>query len=193
MEYFIECGRRRKGERSNCKLCGTEFFRRINAYKGRDKKEYCTRECASTDNRNRVTVFCANCNKQIERTPDKMKRARHGLYFCTRECKDFAQSLRGNCLEIRPPHYGNGYRCYRNIAKDKIIQGCVGCAKKTQFLLVVHHIDGNRDNNSLDNLECVCHNCHAVRHMKFLDGEWKFGTCWLTPRDKIDEIMNLIK
>ncbi len=32
-------------------------------------------------------------------------------------------------------------------------------------ILVVHHKDKNRENNTIENLEVLCPNCHAIRHI----------------------------
>lgn len=62
--------------------------------------------------------------------------------------------------------------------------GC-SCGITTPWLLVVHHKDGNNKNNQDDNLEVLCHNCHASRHLEKIDGSWKFNSNCLTPRDEI--------
>jgi len=62
---------------------------------------------------------------------------------------------------------------------------CEGCGEDERFLLIVHHIDGNRNNNSENNLEIVCSNCHMKRHLKKVNGKWMFNTKYLTPREKL--------
>lgn len=62
--------------------------------------------------------------------------------------KNFTSSMRKRVIEIR----GN---C------------CESCGVSTQWedgriALQVHHIDGNRKNNQLDNLMVLCPNCHAL-------------------------------
>ena len=96
--YFIESGRKRKGEKIECKLCRNDFIRRITPYPNQEKKIYCTRRCAGIASRDRVTVKCEVCSKKIERAKSKIKNSRHGIFFCGRKCKDFAQSIKGNCF-----------------------------------------------------------------------------------------------
>ncbi len=186
MEIFIECGRKRKGERAACKRCDTEFLRRINGVKGK-KKIFCTKECADKESRRRQKIKCNNCGKEIERTLSKIRSSKHGISFCGRECKEFAQSLDGGCKEIQPAHYGQGTgeHSYRERCKKKFKKGCVGCKEKKRYKLTVHHIDGDRTNNAQKNLEVVCWNCHAVRHLRLIDGEWRFSYRSLTPRNMI--------
>lgn len=33
----------------------------------------------------------------------------------------------------------------------------------TRTVMTVDHIDGNHDNNSMENLQCLCANCHAIK------------------------------
>lgn len=188
--YFVENGRKRKGERAKCELCDTEFVRRIKPYPGRLKKRYCTRECAAEAKQKRLTVKCYVCDAEVKRRESAVKRSRHGIFFCGRKCKDFAQSLEGNCKTIQPDHYGTGTgeHSYRERCKKKFLKGCVGCDENKRYQLLVHHIDGNRKNNVMFNLEVVCCNCHAVRHLKKVNGKWFFCTSALTPRNMIKEL-----
>ena len=39
---------------------------------------------------------------------------------------------------------------------------CCCCMRRGS---VIHHIDGNRDNNDLDNLVFLCHDCHHEAHV----------------------------
>ena len=41
---------------------------------------------------------------------------------------------------------------------------CERCGYAVYQILQVHHIDRNRNDNSLDNLELLCPNCHAKEH-----------------------------
>lgn len=125
-----------------------------------------------------VTVECALCKKAIERSASKLKRSKHAVYFCNRMCKDRGQRI-GGIQAIQPPHYGTSLCDYRS----KIdMTRCAGCNESRQFLLVAHHADGNRRNNDPSNIECVCQNCHAIRHLHLVEGVWKFNTRFITPQ-----------
>lgn len=187
---FIENGYRRRGERANCKVCNKEFTRRINPQGGK-KKECCSVKCRGVSERDRIQTSCYNCKRIFFRHPSDFK-SKHGFQFCGRKCKELAQSLDGICKEIRPVHYGTGLKEYRNKVKKQIKEGCITCGIKNEFLLQVHHKDGNRENNDLSNLEVVCHNCHTIRHLKLIDGKWKFDYKVLTPRNMIETICKLL-
>ena len=62
------------------------------------------------------------------------------------------------------PNYKNGIGGYRKKAFDNYPPQCNRCGFDNKKILIVHHIDLNRKNNDLDNLEIVCLNCHALIH-----------------------------
>lgn len=41
---------------------------------------------------------------------------------------------------------------------------CAICGIRGAGILTVHHIDGNRSNNTYDNQIVLCHNCHDAHH-----------------------------
>ena len=171
---------RRRGKKDICQNCNEEFTQRL-----KGKKIYCSQKCKYESFIREVVVKCSNCGKDVRKKASKLKNSKHGFYFCDRKCKEEAQSLEGNCLEIRPSHYGtgNGIHTYREKMKKEIKLGCVCCKEKTIYLLVVHHIDGDRTHNEKDNLEVTCCNCHIKRHLKQIEGQWKYDPHFLTPRE----------
>jgi hypothetical protein len=72
---------------------------------------------------------------------------------------------------------------------DSLLNGSsCKCGVNQKYLLAIHHIDGNINNNNKDNHEIVCANCHIKRHLKqrIKDGEWVYHTKSLTPREILD-------
>lgn len=66
-----------------------------------------------------------------------------------------------------PPHYGlgNGTYNYRERALQAHGAKCNRCGyDKNVAGLAVHHIDHNRANNDLSNLEVICGTCHHIEH-----------------------------
>jgi len=181
--YLIESGIKRKAEEHECENCGEVFLRRTNVSR---LKKYCSNKCKGIARTNKIEVQCFNCGKTIKKTPSKLKNAKHGFYFCGRKCKEEAQSLKGKCSEIRPSHYGlSMVHQYQTWIKKQENPVCEGCGEDEKFLLTVHHIDGNRNNNSEDNFEIVCANCHIKRHLKKVGDDWIYDTQYLTPRNQI--------
>lgn len=51
---------------------------------------------------------------------------------------------------------------YRNVCLDSKGEQCRISGSTEQ--VVVHHVDGDRDNNEIDNLEPLCESCHGKVH-----------------------------
>jgi hypothetical protein len=52
----------------------------------------------------------------------------------------------------------------REILFSETEDGCAACGLKRGEWLTIHHIDGNRSNNTYDNQIVLCHNCHCAHH-----------------------------
>lgn len=150
-----------------CLTCGKEFDapqREVTRGNGK----YCSRECSSNRlawNREKkiVNLVCAGCNKSFERQECRVHENKSGLHFCARECKEKAQSVDGNCPEIRPGHYVDGKFSYRSRAIKHYGAECNRCGYcELKRMLDVHHKDGNREHSEIENLEVLCVWCHAL-------------------------------
>ena len=53
-------------------------------------------------------------------------------------------------------------KLYKNALKDKVCEMCgIRDWYGRELVFELHHIDGNMNNNSLDNLMILCPNCHS--------------------------------
>lgn len=130
----------------------------------------------------KTTAVCAYCKKIFYIAPSKKEASKSGLHFCCREHKDLAQRLdSGKEFEaMRPDHYGNGERNYRVKALREYEPKCAVCQFDEDIdVLEVHHIDGDRMNNSLENLIVLCPLCHK----KLTTGKYQ-----LINRERIEKI-----
>jgi hypothetical protein len=187
MLYLItKTGQKRKAKECNCKFCGIKFLTRFHS---NSPANFCSRKCLYASNtKPKTSVTCAFCKKELFKKTCSLQNSKSGLYFCNRICKESAQKL-GGIKEIMPPHYGTGTdNNYRTLMDRTVNPICVSCQIDKKYLLCIHHKDSNHKNDSLDNLEIVCFNCHAKRHLKFENNEWKFSFNELTPRDKLNEV-----
>lgn len=181
-------GQMRVGKICICEICKVEFPTRLNRL-GKCCSRKCTAKLSSLNNS--TLSQCTWCKKDFRRknsqlTTDKSK---SGLYFCTRKCKDEAQKL-GGVQEIMPSHFGTRESAYSLKDCDLLgfLEKCVDCGIDKRYLLTLHHIDGNRENNIKTNLEIVCGNCHMKRHLDYVNNRWHLNYHKLTPRDKISEL-----
>lgn len=139
-----------------CQQCGQEMYVSKHIY----KTPYCTRECWLASNR--TELECAYCGKRVIKLTSKM-RSRHNQYYCNRECKENDQSLRNGRSKITPEFYGKESQyTYRDSAL-RHNNSCANCGYgDDERMLDVHHVDGDRNNNKLENLRVLCVWCHAL-------------------------------
>lgn len=115
------------------------------------------------------TIICIQCNKEFQ-TESKRKDKRM-CNTCLKQNKTkqvmLARKRKNPNIEIG---VGSGnssvnktkpltQHTYRKVKKNY----CELC-NSTEYLCV-HHIDGNRQNNSLENLITVCKHCHQTHHV----------------------------
>lgn len=159
--------------RRECLKCKSVFDAQLKEIK-RGFGKFCNRKCAqqflqaerSLKIKSKHNVNCAWCNKSFYKKISELNKSKSKLYFCCRGHKDLAQRI-GGIEEIQPSHYGDNnydYRIivFRNFNKPKICERCG--FDKNEAAIVVHHKDRDRTNNSIDNLEVLCCNCHAIEH-----------------------------
>jgi len=153
-----------------CESCHQPFkapLKEINRGNGK----YCCRSCAASHQKRlckpkEPNVECAYCGIRFYKNKSKKKVSRSGLFFCCREHKDLAQRL-GGIEAIQPDHYntGDGHSSYRVVALRALPHVCNRCGwEKHPEALLVHHIDHDRSNNDVSNLEILCPNCHVIEH-----------------------------
>ena len=109
----------------------------------------------------RKEVPCVVCGKPIL--------ARFHKKTCSRSCANIHRA--GIKYKIgRPKDKAKS----QQILKLKLLKEkgkmCERCPYNKYEVLQVHHRDKNRNNNSVDNLELICPNCHYEEH--YLEKSW---------------------
>jgi hypothetical protein len=109
----------------------------------------------------RITKRCPVCDSEFKTSLGHRKEKD----TCSHGCANafFRSGENNGNFGIRPGTRNNYRRvCFSNNEKKCIIHGC-GEAR----IVEVHHIDGDRNNNSPDNLIPLCPTHHAYCHSRF--------------------------
>ena len=160
----------------NCLNCEIEFLAQKREVK-RGNGKFCSLKCSSAYRTKLViikgpktpNVSCAHCKKEFYLKLSRHKLSKSGLYFCCRAHKDVSQKI-GGIKEIMPSHYGvitrkDNCKHYRKKAFSAKSQSCERCGYNSHpAAIIVHHIDRDRMNDDILNLEVLCANCHAIEH-----------------------------
>ena len=146
-----------------CEYCGKEFVRYIRpSWIPRGFGKYCSRECQHKAQITKIESICDFCNKVFLKQPSDIKK----FNFCSRECKEKAQSLKGGTKfsGMRPGHYSKDtatINTYRDDALGFYGKFCSVCGYDDIRVLEVHHKDGNRKHNNIENLDVLCPTHHT--------------------------------
>lgn len=119
-----------------------------------DGQEYCSKECYYQHIRDlRTKVTCIVCGKEVEKHNSTL--LRNDNNYCSRECYNDRRTENLKNLKRGTKYY-----------LDLIHKSACECGVEEDYLLQIHHMDGNHNNNDPNNLEIVCANCHVKRHLK---------------------------
>lgn len=146
-----------------CKICGKDFYAKPSQRKlGWGK--FCSSECQYLGSRKGEFVKCEICGKKIWRKPLQLKRSKSDKYFCSKS----HQTLWRNQIFSGANHWNwkNGENIEHKafLLKNHIKPVCKICGKEDKRVLAVHHLDKKHENNNLENLVFLCHNCHHLVH-----------------------------
>lgn len=139
-----------------CKCCNKEF-------KGAGIK-YCSRSCAGKVNSTGIRRHgfepggCIVCGK---------KKSHHSLKYCSRECNIFKNKLD---IKLRIESGDKSvsseqYKKYLINLKGNKCEQCGWCKTNPvtgNVPIELEHIDGDSENNILENLKLLCPNCHSL-------------------------------
>lgn len=145
-----------------CKVCHKEFYAKPNWIKiGYGK--FCSVICRGLFQRKGKEVKCYTCGKEIYKSLRDIKRSKSGNFFCNRTCSNVWIGKQQR-TENNPNWAGGESSCRVILNRENSKQTCVLCGKNDARILCVHHIDKDRENNSIKNLMWLCRNCHFLVH-----------------------------
>lgn len=157
--------------KNKCKTCGLVFeFKPDKTHKGK----YCSRKCyikGRWGKGRKIIKQCEICNKDFKTYKSVNKR------FCSRQCKvKWQKTITGS---IHPAYkgiinYGNGYNALfmpqhpQSDSKGYVLEHrYIMETKLGRFLEkeeIVHHLNGDKKDNNLSNLELTNNKDHSRRH-----------------------------
>lgn len=147
----------------NCTICNNSFYAKPRHIKiGWGK--YCSKKCQYRAQHTGKIVKCFNCKKDVYRQQSALKQSQSKNFFCNKSCFAIWKNQNLFCGKNHR-NWKDGEGSYRAVMlRSKEKQVCNICNLRDTRVLVVHHIDKNRKNNSLENLVWVCRNCHCLVH-----------------------------
>lgn len=156
--------RQRPKSEVTCDNCGQIYQKetrqiQLNAKLGH--KNFCSSDCLKKSRTTSLLLTCSNpdCNRSFVRQKSAYVRNASSQAYCSNSC---AASV-NNKQRIRDKHsqWNGGTSVYRKMALEHHGAMCCVCGYNTESCLQVHHIDGNRKNNELNNLLVVCPTHHV--------------------------------
>ena len=135
-----------------CEWCGDkiQFKKRYN--------KFCNHSCAAlfnNSNNNKPHRFCIECNSSLDRFQKK---------YCGRHCQK-AYEWRVKKAKIAMSSNNFSLRAIKKYLLEEQGHQCEICKlmewQGKPIPTDIDHIDGNPNNNDLDNLRIICCNCHA--------------------------------
>ena len=137
-----------------CPVCGTIIYNR---------NKYCSKECLIKIHEQKKMFICDYCGKEVL----GLKKRR----FCSITCTN--NFLRDKLIDKfkKGEYKSNGNNkmplTIRNFLLEQNNYKCELCGyegyniKTGNSILQIHHIDGNSKNNTPQNIQLICPNCHA--------------------------------
>ena len=145
-----------------CKFCSEKFYL-LQCQIGRGRGKFCSKECANAAMGKKISKTCTHCNKYFLKHRSEDERTFYD--FCSRDCY-FAHREANIKFDV---YKKNGsVHVHREIVEKHI-------GRKLFQTEIVHHIDMNRHNNSLENLALLPgRDLHAKIHFGRIKCEEKY-------------------
>jgi len=142
-----------------CRLCDKIIsYEKYTSVRKREREKglFCNRSCSAKYNNTKRKCLnnCLVCNEAIYKNRK----------FCSRECNgnylkqiSYNKFVNGEKIDI-----ANIRRIMKTKNKECMSPNCLWDFSKIPVTLEIHHIDGNSENNLMENLVLLCPNCHSL-------------------------------
>jgi len=166
--------RRYRSKEVKCLYCGKKFYR---AFSQLFKKTFCNDICKNAYRKSKkIYIECKICHKKFYIKANRL-RIKYKAQYCSRKCYGVAKRLKH--------HLSNGYYkvyalyhpfadCDGNVYEHRLIME----KKLGRFLKPteeIHHINENRADNRIGNLQLLSKSEHIKLHKK--DKNWRWKKC----------------
>ena len=157
---------------TQCPQCGNQN----QSNKGKLKK-FCNMACRTTYYKihghprsiAKTKIQCSGCGKTILKNPSQLKERN----FCSRKCASYGHRQKitgqdnGRFRSGRWTGYAAEFRDASIIVRKRTNGACVTCNRPENYPKhPVHHVNGNKFDNQLQNLVTLCTSCHKQIHAK---------------------------
>jgi endogenous inhibitor of DNA gyrase (YacG/DUF329 family) len=161
-------GKSLKGDTIPCLQCDKDFYRE--PYLISQGQRYCSKSCADeASRRNQVTKVCPTCGTEFRKSPSQAVRI-----YCSKLCETKANIKRplgrmyngrnvkkdnhGYVMIWEPSHPRKAFHGWQYEHRFLVEKSIGRMLEKSEH---VHHINGVKDDNRLENLEIMDANDHA--------------------------------
>ena len=125
-----------------CEYCGKKFTRYPSRLKRKGRGRFCSRECKDNACRKGDFLVCALCNNRFYRSLSEQDVGEKKNNFCSKNCYFSFRKI--HMKDYTYPKIGSVH-IHRIVAEAKL-------GRKLKKDEIVHHEDGDKQNNSPDNI-----------------------------------------
>lgn len=160
-----------------CSYCKSELWRY--KYAKQHKNCFCSKQCEIEFRKSGSFVKCAECGKDTYKARKHINKIRGDKFFCSRSCSaSFHNKLRtgpksGAWKDGSASYRQRALATYGKCCQNPNCEICGAGIKIPESMLDVHHVDGNRKNNDIENLVVLCVWCHAQKTRSVVEIIWK--------------------
>lgn len=168
-----------RGTTTPCETCGTPVYAN-KSQREKGQGRYCSQACHNVgQTKEPVLKECAVCGKELRLKPSQAR-----IQYCSKQCEGAARTLRplnrmhngkparldnkGYVMVYEPEHPNKSYSGFQ-LEHRLVVEKALGRYLNTDEH--VHHINGVKDDNRLENLEVMDATDHAILSARdFRDG-----------------------